>query len=238
MLPKAILFDLDDTIISFNGAADVAWDQTCRAFVKEVHPPFDTVSLLNSIHGVRSWYWGDPERHRVGRMDMVQARRDIVKLALEKLSYTEAENAIRMADSYTRLQEELICMFPDSLATLEKLKELGIRMALITNGASEKQRAKIDRFSLTGFFEFCLVEGEVGYGKPDIRVFELALRKLGLYAREVWMVGDNLIWDIEAPQKLGIYSIWNDYQAKGLPEGTSVRPDRIINSIAEILQLI
>ncbi len=238
MLPKAILFDLDDTIISFNGAADVAWEQTCRAFVKEVQPHFDTASLLNSIHEVRNWYWGDPDRHRIGRMDMVQARRDIVRLALEKLGYTEAENAIRMADSYTRLQEELICIFPDSLETLKKLKGLGIRMALITNGASEKQRAKIDRFCLSGFFEFCLVEGEVGYGKPDIRVFELALNKLGLDATEVWMVGDNLTWDIEAPQKLGIYSVWNDYQAKGLPSETTVRPDRIINSIAEILYLI
>lgn len=39
-----------------------------------------------------------------------------------------------------------------------------------------------------------------------MRIFEIALAKLGLKADEAWMVGDNLEWDIEAPQKVGIFS--------------------------------
>lgn len=235
MLPKAILFDLDDTIISFDGAADTAWEIICNSFVMEMKTSFDEKTLLESVNNVRTWYWGDPDRHRVGRLNMIQARRDIVKIALENLGYTEVEYGRRMADNYSKLQDELICMFPDSQVTLEKLKHLGVRMALITNGTSEKQRSKIDRFCLSGFFEFCLIEGEVGFGKPDVRVFEIALKKLGLSANEVWMVGDNLTWDIEAPQKLGIFSIWNDFEKKGLPAEATVRPDKIINSISELI---
>ncbi len=51
------------------------------------------------------------------------------------------------------------------------------------------------------------------------------------------MVGDNLEWEVAAPQRLGITGIWHDWQDRGLPPGTNVRPDRIIRSLPELLQL-
>jgi FMN phosphatase YigB (HAD superfamily) len=51
------------------------------------------------------------------------------------------------------------------------------------------------------------------------------------------MVGDDLQRDIAGAQKLGIYSIWCDYGRNGLPEGSRVKPDKIINNIAELLSL-
>lgn len=238
MKPKAILFDLDDTIISFDGVTETAWEETCCSFVKAMNTPFSSAELLKSIKRVRQWYWSDPERHRLGRQDMLKARREVVSLALKELQYFDIKGACSLADNYSKRHLELINVFPDSIATLESLKEFGIRMALITNGNAEGQRWKLDKFSLEGYFEFCLVEGEVGLGKPDIRVFELALKKLGLKADEIWMVGDNLVWDIQAPQRLGIFSIWNDYKKEGLPEGSTIIPDRIINSIGELLNLV
>lgn len=235
MLPKAILFDLDDTIISFDGVADAAWEEVCNSFVEIEKPTFDARELLQSINKTRHWFWGDPERHKAGRMDMIGARREIVKTALTALNYHDENKAHQTADKYSRLQEELLCLFPNSYDTLQKLKNSGVRMALITNGTSQKQRGKISRFCLSDFFEFCLVEEEVGYGKPDIRVFEVALQKLNLRANEVWMVGDNLVWDIEAPQKVGIYAVWNDFRRKGLPEDSTIIPDRIISDISELL---
>jgi len=63
----------------------------------------------------------------------------------------------------------------------------------------------------------------------------MALQKLNLTAEEVWMVGDNLVWDVEAPKKIGIYAVWNDYRKKGLPKGSTILPDRIINDISELI---
>lgn len=234
MYPKAILFDLDDTIISFDGVVEEAWEEVCCSFVETRKTAFSNEVLLHSIRSVRKWYWGDPERHRTGRLDMFKARREIVKQALKDLQYFDEEAGCSLADNYTNRQLELVHLFPDSISTLERLKEQGIQLVLITNGNAEGQRWKINKFSLEQYFEFCLVEGEIGFGKPDSRVFELALNKLALKAEEVWMVGDNLVWDVQAPQKLGIFSIWNDYRKKGLPEGSEVIPDRIINSIGEL----
>ena len=48
-------------------------------------------------------------------------------------------------------------------------------------------------------------------------------------------VGDNLEWEVEVPQRLGIYAIWMDVHGEGLPQGSRVKPDRIIRSLAELL---
>jgi putative hydrolase of the HAD superfamily len=235
MFPQAILFDLDDTLISYNHASKSAWEQICRSFVTNNQVPFDAETLLETVNKEKNWYWSDPERHRTGRLNINQARRDIVKTALTDLQFHDDVMITAMADSVSKLQKELICLFPESIRTLEQLKSAGVRMALITNGMTENQRPKIKRFDLTRFFEFCLIEEEVGFGKPDLRVFQLALQKLQLKPDQVWMVGDNLVWDVEAPQKIGIYSVWNDYKGGGLPQDSQIRPDRIIGNISELL---
>ena len=61
------------------------------------------------------------------------------------------------------------------------------------------------------------------------------MEALGVTAPETWMIGDNLEWEIEVPQRLGIYAIWMDAHGDGLPAGTTIRPDRIIHSLTELL---
>ena len=76
MFPQAILFDLDDTIISYNHASERAWQQVCCFFVANNQAPFDAGTLLEAMNRVKNWYWSDPERHRTGRLNMNQARLD------------------------------------------------------------------------------------------------------------------------------------------------------------------
>ena len=77
----------------------------------------------------------------------------------------------------------------------------GCKLAVLTNGAGAAQRGKLTRFGLENLFDEVLIEGEVGFGKPDPRIYRLALARLGLPADRVWMVGDNLEWDVRAPQR-------------------------------------
>ena len=98
-----------------------------------------------------------------------------------------------------------------------------------------EQRGKISRFSLAPFFEWILVEGEFGAGKPDERVYRHVLDGLGVAPGEAWMVGDHLEWDVAAPQRLGVTGIWVDTAGLGLPGSSPVRPDRIIRALPELL---
>ena len=61
------------------------------------------------------------------------------------------------------------------------------------------------------------------------------MQALGVTAPETWMIGDNLEWEVEAPQRLGIYAIWIDVHGDGLPADSTVKPDRIIRSLTELL---
>src|SRR5262249_33635736 len=141
----------------------------------------------------------------------------------------------RLADMFSSYREEQMHLFPDAHAVIDALKSRGTRLALVTNGASETQRAKIDRFDLARRFDHIQIEGEHEFGKPDERAYLHALRQLGADARDTWMVGDNLEWEVAAPQRLGIFAIWFDAAGTGLPRDTHIRPDRIVASLSELL---
>ena len=237
VLPSAIFFDLDDTIISFDGASDRAWEDVCGIY-SEKYGYCEAGAFLDCINSVRSWYWSDPDRFKAGRMDLLGALRTVIKMALEKLNCLNMEHVFEIAEHYAKLQYSGVCLFPDSVRTLENLKNKGFKLAVITNGTSEEQRDKLVRFDLLKYFDICLIEQEVGFGKPDTRVFEMAMEHLKLKPEEAWMIGDNLEWDVEAPQKLGIFSIWNDYTKKGLSSDSRVKPDGIVNSIAGLEKLL
>ena len=73
---------------------------------------------------------------------------------------------------------------------------------------------------LTHRFDHIQIEGEHGFGKPEERAYLHAMEALGVTAPETWMIGDNLEWEVEAPQRLGIFAIWIDVHGAGLPAGS------------------
>ena len=60
----------------------------------------------------------------------------------------------------------------------------------------------------------------------------------GVGPAETWMIGDNLDFDILGAQQVGIYAVWVDAHRKGLPAGTTVRPDRTIGSLTELVDSV
>lgn len=234
--PKAVLFDLDDTLISFEGVSGKAWKLSCEAFCTKYTPAFSKEELFRIVHVKQRMFWSDPARHKIGRENLTQARREIVKDALTPFGITDNEAIHSLADQYTALHNDLTHLYPETIPTLDTLGQSGVRMVLITNGSSQGQRGKLARFNLEPYFDYILIDTELGYGKPDVRVFEHALSLLNLDCHDVWMVGDNLVWDIEAPQKLGIYAVWHDYDNRGLMVGSKIIPDRIIHTIGELIE--
>ncbi len=235
MLPKGILFDLDDTIISFDLVADAAWSQVCEKYYQNCGLS-DSNDLFQSISKIRQWYWSDRERHKRGRNNLDKTRNEIVHLALKELGITNLDLTDKIANAYSTRRTELIHLFPRAKDTLKHLRNKKVSLALLTNGEAETQRAKINRFGLEQIFDVILIEGELGYGKPKQQVYYDALNALKLAPERVWAVGDNLEWDVWGPQQLGIYSIWNDYKDKGLPLSSKIVPNRIIKSIVELIE--
>ena len=214
--------------------SESAWKKACEISGKETKT-FKSDELLHQIDIVREWYWSDPERHRLGRLNLIGARTSIVSMALEIVGCLDGEIVDSIVTNFSMLIDGALGLFPKTEDTLGQLVTRKVKMALLTNGAGDVQREKIKRFGLDRYFSVCLIEGEVGCGKPDQRVFKMALDKLDVRPNQAWMVGDDLERDIAGAQATGIFSIWHDYGKKGLPEDSPIMPDRIINNLTELL---
>ena len=233
MLPKAILFDLDDTILRFSDSGADRWREICL----EAGPrlSLSPSTLFDAIRSTANAFWSSPERTPADRFDFPKSRRRVVKKAFESLGIDNLEFAVELADLFSATREEGIAPFPGAIETLKRLLSKGVRLAMVTNGSGKDQRRKIDRFQLEPYFEYILIEGEFGVGKPEPIVYETALNAVEAEPSEAWMVGDSLENEVAGPQRLGIYAVWRDNAGRGLPPNSPVKPDRIIRSIAELL---
>jgi HAD superfamily hydrolase (TIGR01549 family) len=232
-LPAGLLLDLDDTILSYDAVGNAAWLAACERHCDRCG--MDAHTLNEALRKYRNWYWADPERNREGRLRLEETRLQIIETALREMGIDEDRLALDLARTSSELRDASIDFLPGAHEALDEFTRRGIPLALVTNGQMEPQREKIVRFDLERYFRVICVEEELGFGKPDPRAFETALTGLGLEPGDVWMVGDNLEWDIRGAQQVGIYAVWNDYRVRGLPADSPVQPDRIINRLAELL---
>lgn len=230
---KAILFDLDDTIATWDAVAEQSWQEVCRRLAPRING-IEADRLYTTIKEIREWYLSDPERHRYMRLNLNKYRREMVSMSFARLGIDAPELANELAAFYGVERERAACLLPGAISTLKHFKNDNLRLALVTNGTSALQRKKIEKYGLAPLFDFILIEEEFGFGKPDERVFLNTLEKLNIAAAETWMVGDDLERDIGGAKKVGIFSIWVDWRDGGLPISSAVRPDRIIKSISEL----
>ena len=238
MLPRAILFDLDETIISFGSRRLIL--QTVAEEFASAFGPVTSDEAGQALEAAFRAFWADEVRAAHWRQNLVEGR----KLAVASAFATLADRAPGLSPNFAAIfgerfhnyREEQAKFFPGALETVEELKRLGVKLALVTNGAAEPQRAKVERFDLARLFDHVQIEGEAGFGKPEEQAYLHAMRALGFGPHETWMVGDNLEWEVAAPQRLGIFAIWHDHLGEGLPPGSSIKPDRIVRTIAELLE--
>src|SRR5579859_1331799 len=236
-LPRAMLIDLDDTILSAYGRPEIAWHTVAGEFAREL-APFSPGEVATAVLAFARNFWATAEpawRLKLGEARRLSAKGGFAALAAGGHATLSDDLAIRIADRFTAYREEEMFVFPGAHETIDRLKALGVRLALVTNGAADSQRAKIERFELAHRFDHIQIEGEHGFGKPEERAYRHAMTALGVTAPDTWMIGDNLEWEVEVPQRLGIYAIWMDAHGDGLPEGSAVKPDRIIHSLTELL---
>ena len=231
--PRAMLVDLDDTIIDYRSGVDPCWRIVCADAADRV-PGLDADDLYHDILRRRDWYWSDPERHRIGRANLSAASVGIVDWSLRRLGFDLPDLAREIGLSYRRKRDEQAELIPGAVEALRRFRSHGIGLALITNGTRAAQRGKLERFDLEQHFDHIFIEGETGFGKPEQEVYLMAMAALGSEPADTWCVGDNLEWEVAAPQRLGIYSVWVDPTGVGPPAGSSVTPDRIVASIAEL----
>jgi putative hydrolase of the HAD superfamily len=125
--------------------------------------------------------------------------------------------------------------FPDALQVLRELGQK-FRLGLVTNGPGDMQQDKLDVSGLKGRFGAIAVSREVGFAKPDPRIFAVALGQLEVAASDSVFVGDNPRTDIRGAHAAGMKAVW--LNRDNTPQPESIVPDRTIRSLGELQEAL
>jgi len=137
----------------------------------------------------------------------------------------------------------------------QRLRERGLKIRLICNtgrGPGHALRELMRREGVLDYFDATIFSDEVGYGKPDTRIFLTAAKRLGLQPSGILHVGDNIENDVRGARSAGMKTLLFEYEVpSGFREepsllaltrdshsSASVKPDGRIKSLSEILNFI
>lgn len=233
---KALFFDLDDTLINFGGVTHQVWQLACTSLCNERPGLIDADVLANKINKINDAFWADEKRRPKGNTDFKKVRKDILKAAFLELHLDDKSALNYLLERYPLYKEQAVYLYDDVPKTLAQLKLLNYQLVLITNGDGQRQREKITRFNLTQYFDYILIEGELGFGKPEIQVYQKALDLCHINPQEACMIGDNYLWEVETPIRFGMQGIWvNRNNQKVISD--QIKPSAIISNISELLNL-
>lgn len=125
-----------------------------------------------------------------------------------------------------------ITPFPDAYDTLATLREMGYRVALLTNGFTKIQREKLSFTKVPEYMDEIVVSQDVGKSKPHPLPFLTVCRKLGIRTDEAVYVGDNIFCDVCGARGAGLKTVWKPF-ARVWPDDITP-PDFIIENLNEL----
>jgi len=209
---KAIFFDFDNTLVSFEGLSAKALKSVANDildFVKENYPNInlDENELFNLLL----------ETSKKLDEEGIYDRRVWWEEVLEKYNVkAEMEDLYEWTQIYWSIAGNNQ-PYDDALDAIEYLKRKGFKLGIITNSDGEwgDKRQRLNKFPLISYFDVILVSGENNIKpKPNLQPFILACEKLNLSTNNCIMVGDDPVKDCLAAKKAGLYSILVDRNNK------------------------
>lgn len=232
---EAVLFDLDNTLLledeaterAFLAAAEVAQARLgldiarlARAAARAAEerfrssPAYAYADAIGISAGEALWggFQGEADGLRALRQWVPRFRVEVWELALEAIGiHADRTGPLprELADAFVRARTAGQLEDPAAADVLDELAAR-YRLALVTNGASDVQHAKLGGTDLARWFEAIVVSADLGLGKPDPAPVRVALAALGVAAADAAMVGDSRERDIAAARAAGVYSVWLD----------------------------
>ena len=217
---KAILFDLDMTLIDFMKMKSKASDAAAKAMVK--------AGLDMPVEKAKKRLF---ETYlEVG----IESETVFQKFLKENNAYSERILAAAI-NAYLRTKYRHMKAYPDVAPTLKKIKEMGIKIAIVTDAPRLKAYQRLDIMGIADMFDAVVGFEDTGKTKPSTLPFEKALNILEVKPGEAMHVGDWPERDVLGARKLGIKTCLAKY---GFHMGKYIKADYEINSFKELLEVV
>jgi 2-haloacid dehalogenase len=216
-----LFFDADGTLFDFDLGEKLALDLV----LKDLGQPF-TEQAHQEYQRVNKALWLAFEQGKVTQAE-IKTKRFESWLALLGIQ----ANVEQVSSDYLTYLSQQGVLLEHALDIIQELSK-NYRMLLLTNGLKEVQRPRFNASPLRPYLSGIIVSGEVGFAKPDPRIFDAAFAAIGnLEKREVLMIGDSLSADIQGGIAYGLDTCW--YNPNG---ATSSLP--ITHTIHDLRQLL
>lgn len=217
-----LLFDADETLFSFDDFAglkmlflayDIHFSKQDYAEYKHINKPLwvqyqDKIITAETLKTQRFEHWA------------------------KKLGVSANE----LNTAFLNAMAQICLPLPGAEALLAALADK-VEMAIITNGFTELQQARLENTGLKKYFAEVVISEQVGLAKPDVRIFEHTLEKLNHTDNStVLMVGDNAHSDILGGMRAGIDTCWLNHHGVPVPE--NITPTYEVTDLHQLKALL
>ena len=229
---QAVLFDLDDTLFDHESCARDALTAVHRLderFRTVTFADFERLhaTLLEALH----------QRVMSGELDLDTARTERFRQLFAAVGVTNAApaDAARVyRECYTRTRRAI-----SGAAALLTTLRTRLKIGVVSNNLLAEQQQKMKECGLDSLVDVLVVSEEAGVTKPDPRIFQLALARLGVTREDAVMVGDSWAADVEGGRAAGIPVVWFNRSGRPHPEPDShVFELRSLEPVADAVDVI
>jgi 2-haloacid dehalogenase len=217
---RACVFDAYGTLFDYASAA-----AGCRDVLGDKLERLTTLWRDKQLQ--YTWLRAIQGRHA----DFQQVTGDALDFALATLGLTGTALRSRLMSLYLKLDA-----FPEVTETLRRLKNGGMKTAILSNGSPMMLNAAVESAGLVGLLDAILSVEDVGVYKPHPKVYQLAVDRLGLPASAISFQSSNA-WDAYAASAFGMHVVWCNRYGQ-MRERLPGSPDREIKSLAELPPLV
>jgi len=218
---KAILFDLDNTLIDFMKMKRLS----CEAAIDAMIDNGLKISRKRALKTMFKLY----DKYGWEYQKIFQV---FLKEVVSKVDYRIMAAGIV---AYRRIKEGLLYSYPGVSSTLEELRRKGYKLAILSDAPRIQAWIRLAAMGIQNKFDFVITFDETKEKKPSKKPFLLALKKLRVSPKECVMVGDSIERDLRTAKKLGMTTILAEY---GSVEKEKGKVDYRIKSISELLRIL
>ena len=204
---RAIFIDIDDTLLDYIPCCREAFELALPE-----HPEY--FDLFFEISG-RLFSEAKHGLHTIAEVMELYPKEFIATIGYPPEAVDPFKHAFRAAWGETHT------LVPGAKEMLENLQTKGYRLFAASNSIGHLQRSRLEKAGILKYFEDTYISMDIGYDKPDIRFYQEALRRCGLQAKEVLMIGDSMTTDVIGAQKAGMDALFFDRQKDDLLQLTA-----------------
>lgn len=258
MPTRAVLFDLDDTLLDDHAAtrdalrataalaarhglaaeplAHAAWLRALDGWERSPHQDYFETFGISAGECLWGRFKGEDPRLRPIARWAIDYQLQTWERALGDLGVRDETLAATLTERF-RMERRArhTWLYPEARGVLDRLRG-AYALALITNGAPDIQRDKLAGCGLEPYFPVVMVSCEAGVAKPDPEIFTRTLEALEVTPAEAVMVGDNPASDILGANCAGVRAIW--IRRAGQPLTANARPDATIATLDDLAALL